>query len=56
MLEREMLEEYVEKKFPEVIYGKSSLETYLFIYDSYEYRVHVFKKALDNLKKCIFEK
>lgn len=56
MLEKELLEEYVENKFPEVIYGKPSLETYLFIYDSYEYRVYVLRKAFENLKNSFFNK
>jgi hypothetical protein len=56
MLKRELLEEYVENELPEAEYGKPSLELYLFIYDSYEYRAYVFKKSLDNLKNCIFER
>ena len=52
-----MLEKYVEWKFPEEIYGKPSLEMYLMIYDSYEYKRYVLGKALTNLKddikKCL---
>jgi hypothetical protein len=49
MLERELLQEYVELNFPECVYGKLSLETYLAIYDSLNYRGYVLRKALDNL-------
>lgn len=50
-LDKELLEEYVEWKFPEEIYGKPSLETYLMIYDSYAYKLFVWHKAVDNLKE-----
>lgn len=56
MLEKELLGEYVEKKFPEAIYGKPSLETYLFFYDSLEYRAYVLRKAFENLKNSFLNK
>lgn len=58
-MEKELLKEYVERRFPEEIYGKPSLETYLAIYDSLTYKNYVLRRALDNLKsdiKDIFRK
>lgn len=50
-MEKDLLKEYVEWKFPEEIYGKPSLEMYLVIYDSYAYKGYVLRRAIDNLKE-----
>lgn len=54
-MKRELLYEYVKQEFPEEIYGKPSLEMYLSIYDSLEYRDYVVRKIICDFKNYVYE-
>jgi hypothetical protein len=54
-LGHELLEEYIDKKFPHEVYGDLTIENMLMIYDSLGYKSYVLNVAVKNLCNDIFK-
>jgi len=55
-LGHELLDEYINKEYPNKVYGDLTLENILRIYDSMEYKVYVLKIATKNLIDTLLRK
>lgn len=55
-LGHELLDEYINKEYPNEVYGDLTLENILRIYNSMEYKVYVLKIATKNLIDTLLRK